>query len=176
MNVVYISYITCSMFRVNSVGFYNFWYRTYNQNLTGSRGEKSDATTVPHGHFRKLIIPTEFALSMFQHALELIQKQNLVFSKRRSDFIRKVSLICTICFRWAIKWTWYLQATDFQYPHFFSFVFNVFDNNGDGFIEFDEFLQVRTLNWLSMTSNLACFRFFGSRVRSEGQFRDQLYP
>ena len=98
MNVVHISYITCSMFRVNSVGFSNFWYRTYNQNLTGSRGEKSDATTVPHGHFRKLIIPTEFTLSMFQHALELIQKQNLVFSKRRSDFIRKVSLICAIFF------------------------------------------------------------------------------
>ena len=61
-------------------------------------------------------------------------------------------------------WTWYLQATDFQYPNFsptlFSFVFNVFDNNGDGFIEFDEFLQVRTLNWLSMTSNMACLPFF----------------
>ena len=28
----------------------------------------------------------------------------------------------------------------------FSFVFNVFDDNGDGFIEFDEFLQAEFEN------------------------------
>ena len=169
------------MFRVNSVGFSNFWYRTYNQNLTGSRDKKIrrphrtpwalSEIHYPHGIHSKHV-PTRIRIdsktepSFFQEEIRLHSQSKL----------NLCHIIWPICFRWAIKWTWYLQATDFQYPHFFSFVFNVFDNNGDGFIEFDEFLQVRTLNWLSMTSNLACFRFFGSRVRSEGQFRDQLFP
>ena len=112
------------------------------------------------------------------NSLKLIWKQDKVFSKRRPDFICKVSLKITERFS-GLFWVnqvslksdgrtqrsiqpvkvdggrieaFRLGRPDMNFI-LFSFVFNVFDDNGDGFIEFDEFLQAEFQNWPSMTSN-----------------------